>query len=168
MTWIDSIILGIIQGLSEFIPISSTAHLTLAGHLLHVIDSAHPEKWTAFMATIQLGTLLAVCIFYAKEIGNIISAFLHENFSSAGRRSFKTQSTNSRMGWLVIAGSVPIATIGLALKHIIEGSFTKSPVVIGISLIALALIMAIAEKFGKFRREKSELTLVDAVIVGLA
>ena len=168
MTFLESIILGIIQGLSEFIPISSTAHLTLAGHFMHLIDETQPEKWTAFIATIQLGTLLAVCVYYAKEIGRIITAFFHENFFGSGRTSFRSQSTDSRMGWFVIAGSLPIATIGLLLKHLIEGSFTKSPTVIGISLIALALIMAVAEKCGKFRREKKDLTLVDAVVVGLA
>ncbi len=162
-----AIILGLIQGLSEFIPISSTAHLTLAGHLFGSIDSAHPEKWTSFMATIQLGTLLAVFVYFAKEIRDIPLAFFRENFGT-GKLPYKEQSTNSKFAYFITLGTIPIVAIGLLIKKVIEGEFTKDPIIIGISLIVLALILAVAEKFGKFKKENKDLTLKDALVVGLA
>ena len=139
MTILEAIILGLLQGLSEFIPISSTAHLTIAGQLMGLIDNAHPEQWTAFIAIIQLGTLLAVLVYFSKEIRSIPVAFLKENLGS-NKTKFKEQSHNSKMGWYIILGSIPIATIGLALKDFIEGSFTKDMQVIAFSLIILAII----------------------------
>lgn len=167
MTVLQAILLGLIQGLSEFIPISSTAHLTLAGHLLGVIEGTAPEAWTSFMATIQLGTLLAVFVYFARDVRDIPLAFIKENFTSK-RKKISEQSLSSRMGWLICAGSIPIATIGLALKKVIEGDFTKSPTVIGCSLIALALIMAFAERVGKFSRDGEKLGFKDAIFIGLA
>lgn len=167
MDMLTAIILGLIQGLSEFIPISSTAHLTLAGHLFGNIDAAQPEKWTAFMATIQLGTLFAVLVYFAKEIRDIPTAFLKENFGK-GRLPFKQQSINSKFAYFITLGTIPIVVIGVLIKKIIEGGFTKDPMTIGISLIALALILAVAEKTGKFKKENKDLTLKDALLVGLA
>ncbi len=167
MSIFEAIILGLIQGLSEFIPISSSAHLTLAGHLLGNMTTMSPEKWTAFVATIQLGTLLAVFIYFAKEIKTIPVAFLKENLGG-GRRKYSEQSQDSKMGWYIGLGTVPIVVIGLAIKKIIEGGITKDPMVIGVSLILLAIVLAIAEKVGKFRKKTKDLTMKDAIIVGLA
>jgi undecaprenyl-diphosphatase len=167
MDVLTAVILGLIQGLSEFIPISSTAHLTLAGYLLGNIDAAQPEKWTSFIATIQLGTLLAVFVYFAKEIRDIPTAFLKENFGK-GKLPYKEQSTNSKFAYFITFGTVPIVAVGLLIKKLIEGGLTKDPIVIGISLIVLALILAIAEKLGKFTKENKDLTLKDAILVGLA
>lgn len=167
MSILEAALLGLIQGLSEFIPISSTAHLTLAGHLLGSVDATTPERWTSFIATIQLGTLLAVFIYFAKEIKLIPTAFIRENLG-AGRKKYSEQSQDSKMGWFIAVGTVPIVAIGLAVKKIIEGGFTKDPIVIGISLISLAIVLAIAEKVGKFNRETKDLTMKDALIVGFA
>lgn len=165
MTIIEAILLGIIQGITEFIPISSTAHLTLAGSLLGVIDYSHPERWTAFIATIQLGTLLAVLAYFRKEIISIPKAFFKENFK---RIPFKKQSVDSRLGWLIILGSIPIYIIGIVLKDFIEGSFTKNLNVIGISLIALALVLLLAEKTAKFKKDLSQIKILDAIIIGFS
>ncbi|MCK5742405.1 MAG: undecaprenyl-diphosphatase UppP [Chlorobi bacterium] len=167
MSILEAIILGIIQGLSEFIPISSTAHLTIAGQYLGLIDPADPEKWTAFIAVIQLGTLAAVFIYFAKEIRDIPVAFIKENLGGK-RLPFKQQSSNARLGLYIILGSIPIAVVGLGLKKVIEGGFTKDFTVIGISLIALALILALAEKTAKFKKDINNITLKDALIVGLS
>jgi undecaprenyl-diphosphatase len=167
MSIIQAIVLGIIQGLSEFIPISSTAHLTIAGKIMGLINPAQPEQWTAFIAVIQLGTLLAVLIYFAKDIKGITLDFLTQNIGSK-RKSFKEQSHESRLGWYVIIGSVPIVTIGMVLKKIIEGNLTKELGVIAASLIVLGIILAIAEKTAKMKRDISETTWKDALIVGLA
>lgn len=167
MNLLVAIVLGLIQGLTEFIPISSTAHLTIFGELFGTIDHSHPEQWTAFIAIIQLGTLFSVLWYFRREVYEIPTAFLRENLGK-NRLAFSHQSLNSRLGWFVIVGSLPIMTIGLALKKIIEGDFTKSLTVIAISLIALALILLLAEKIANLRKSEKDLTFWDALVVGLA
>lgn len=164
---INSIILGLIQGLSEFIPISSTAHLTVAGHLMGLINPDAPEKWTSFIAVVQMGTLLAVLVYFFRDIKNIVVDFLKQNLGSS-RKQFKEQSINSKMGWYVIFGSIPIVVIGFGLKKIIEGAFTKNLIVIACSLIVLAVILAIAEKTVKFKKNYEDITLKDAILIGCA
>jgi undecaprenyl-diphosphatase len=170
---IEAIILGIVQGITEFLPISSTAHLTLAGRLMdligtphHIISLENPEHWTAFMAVIQLGTLAAVLIYFMKDIINIISSFLKENLK--GRVTYKNQSLDSRLGWLIIIGTIPVVILGLAFKHVIEGNLTKNLWVISFSLIGLAVILFIAEKTARFKKEIKDITIKDALIIGIA
>lgn len=167
MTILEAIILGIIQGLSEFIPISSTAHLTIAGHYFGLIDPDHPEKWTAFIAVIQLGTLAAVLIYFASEINDTIKSFFKENYGS-NKKSFKEQSSESKLGWFVILGSIPIMTIGLGLKDFIRGTFTKDLNVIGISLIVLGVILFLAERVASLDRDMKKINIWDSLLVGLA
>lgn len=162
----EAVILGIIQGLTEFLPISSTGHLTVAGKLMNVISVDHPEHWTAFMAVIQLGTLLAVVIYFWNDLLHIINDFLRDNLFN--RKKINEQSNNSKMGWYLIIATLPVAVIGLAFRHIIEGVFTKNLYVISGSLIVLAIILAVAEKTGKFTRNMKSLTWYDALIVGIA
>lgn len=166
MSLIQAIILGLIQGLTEFIPISSTAHLTIAGKFMGLIDPNNPEKWTAFMAIIQLGTIVAVLFYFRKDIWDISRDFLNDNIRN--RKSYKEQSLNSKLGWYVILGSVPIVAIGLLIKKVIEGNITKDPLVIAISMISLAIILFFAEKVGKFQKSESDITLKDAIIIGIS
>jgi undecaprenyl-diphosphatase len=166
LSTIQAIFLGIIQGLTEFLPISSTGHLTLAGKLMNLISPEHPEHWTAFMAVIQLGTLMAVIVYFWNDLLLIAKDFFKENIFS--RVKIKEQSSNSMMGWFLIIATLPVAIIGLAFRHKIEGVLTKNLYVIAISLIVLAIILAIAEKTGKFNREMKNLKWYDALIVGIA
>ena len=167
MQIIQSILLGIIQGLTEFIPISSTAHLTIAGNLMGMIDQAHPERWTSFIAVIQLGTLVSVLVYFRNDILRTISAFFKENLG-AGKRKLTEQSQDSKMGWYVIFGTLPIVTIGMVAKKLIEGDFTKSMNVIGFTLIALALVLLYAEKVAKKTKDINNVTFKDSILVGLA
>ncbi|GAB5466619.1 MAG: undecaprenyl-diphosphate phosphatase [Candidatus Kapaibacteriales bacterium] len=167
MTIIEAIILGLLQGLSEFIPISSTAHMTIGGKLMDLIDPNNPEAWTAFMAVVQLGTLAAVFIYFAADIKNVPLAFIKENFRKS-RNPIKKQSENSRMGWLIIISSVPVVIVGLLLKDIIEGSLTKDLYVISASLIILGIIMYIADKTANLKKETSQITIKDSILIGLA
>lgn len=166
MSIFEAIILGIIQGLSEFIPISSTAHLTIAGQMLGLIDKSHPERWTSFIATIQLGTLAAVFIYFKKEVFEIPRDFIKDNIVK--RKKYKDQSNSSQLGWLIIIGSLPVVFLGLALKDFIEGSFTKNLDVIAISLITLGVILGIADKTAKFRKNLKDIKWLDSLIVGFA
>ncbi|RPI69079.1 MAG: undecaprenyl-diphosphatase UppP [Ignavibacteriae bacterium] len=167
MSTLVAAILGLVQGLSEFIPISSTAHLTLAAAAFGVIDPVHPERWTAFMATIQLGTLAAVIVYFRRDILNVTTAFVRENLG-AGRRRIAEQSADARMGWLVAIGTTPIVIVGLLFKDVIEGSFTKELNVIGASLIILAVVLWWAERVAPFKKSTSDMTMGDALAIGLA
>ncbi len=166
MSIIEAIFLGIIQGITEFLPISSTAHLTIAGKLLGFIDQANPERWTAFIAVIQLGTLLAVFLYFFRDVVEISISFIGENLISPTRYSL--QSLRSRMGWFVILGSVPIAAVGLGFRHVIEGHLTKNMGVISVTMIAMALFLGLAELTGKFSKNLSRISMVDAMLIGCA
>jgi undecaprenyl-diphosphatase len=166
MNFIEAIILGIIQGLTEFLPISSTAHLTLSGKFMGLISEDNPESWTAFMAVIQLGTMIAVLFYFRNDIRKIVVDFLSDNLLK--RKSFKEQTYNSQLGWYIIFGSIPVIVIGLAFKDFIEGAFTKNLYVISVSLIILAIILALAEKFGKFLKDENQLGVLPSVLIGIA
>jgi len=163
---LEAIFLGIIQGITEFLPISSTGHLTLAGKFMNLISPEHPEQWTAFIAVIQIGTLIAVLIYFWKDILNIISSFFKQNIFS--RRKFSEQDQNSRLGWFIIIGTIPVIIFGLLFKHIIEGSLTKNLYVISGSLIGLAVILAVAERTAKFRKEIKDISAADSFLIGVA
>ncbi len=165
MSIFEAIILGIIQGLTEFLPISSTGHLTVAGKLMNLISTENPERWTSFIAVIQLGTLLAIFVYFWKDLWNIFIDFINENFLD--RKKFAEQNYNSKMGWYIIIGSIPVVVIGLGFKDIIEGALTKNLYVISISLIVLGIVLAIAEKVGKFKKEMKDITWKDALIIGV-
>lgn len=166
MNLLEAIVLGIVQGLTEFLPISSTGHLTLAGKLMNLISEDHPEQWTAFIAVIQLGTMLAVLVYFWKDLMNIIKGFVHDNIFKPVK--YSEQSLNSKLGWLIIIGTIPVVIIGLAFKDAIEGALTKNLYVIAASLIILALILALAEKVAKFRKDVENITVLDSIIIGIA
>lgn len=166
MNLFEAIILGIVQGLTEFLPISSTGHLTIAGKLMNLISADHPEQWTSFIAVIQLGTLIAILAYFYKDIKNIVIEFIKDNLLE--RKSFSRQSTNSKLGWLIVIGTIPVVIAGLFFKDVIEGALTKNLYVIATSLIVLAIILAIAEKTAKFKKEVKDVTVLDSLIIGIA
>jgi undecaprenyl-diphosphatase len=166
MSIFQAVILGIVQGLTEFLPISSSAHLTLVGKAMGLISVERPEAWTAFIAVIQLGTLVAILLCFARDIARISSAFARENL--AERRAFSEQSHDSIMGWYVCIGTAPIVAIGLALKRLIESNLTKDVTLIAWTLITLGLALWIAEWTGKQNRTLNDLTWKDALIIGFA
>lgn len=166
MSFIEAIILGVIQGITEFLPISSTGHLTLAGKFMGLISDKNPEHWTSFIAVIQLGTMVSILVYFWKDLWNIIIEFLQNNFQK--RLKYSEQSLNSKLGWMIIAGTIPIVIIGLLFKDAIEGAFTKNLSVIAISLIVLAIILAVAEKTASFKKDLKDITLMDSILIGLA
>ncbi len=177
MNFIQAIILGIVQGLSEFIPISSTAHLVFASRLTHLYEN-QPEQLTATIAVLQLGTLLAVLVYFAADIFSISAAFIRDHFAllSRHRRTFSGThgvrpmwlSDEAWLGWLIIVGSIPIGVVGLIFKKYIEGAATKNLWVIAIMMIAIALLLAFAEFVGTKRKEIRDFGIFDALAVGLA
>ena len=175
MTLLQAILLGIVQGLTEFIPVSSTAHLVLASRVMNL--ALTPEQLTSSIAVIQLGTLVAVIVYFIGDIWNITRAFVHDHLMllKNGRRDqFNRTNANARLsheallGWLVIIGSLPVAIVGLAFKKQIEGTFTKNLWVIATMMIVVACLLAIAEAVGKKQRRMQDLGLGDAIAVGFA
>ncbi|MGZ5481576.1 MAG: undecaprenyl-diphosphatase UppP [Pyrinomonadaceae bacterium] len=175
MSLLQAILLGIVQGLTEFSPISSTAHLVLA---MRAMDLAlTPEQATASMAVIQLGTLLAVLVYFAGDIWRITRAFVHDHLVilKDGRRDqFNREneharlSTDAWLGWLIIIGTIPVVIVGLIFKKQIEGSFTKNLWIIATMMIVVALLLIVAEVVGKRKRRLQDLGVSDAIAVGFA
>lgn len=176
MTILQAIILGIVQGLTEFIPISSTAHLVFAARLTGLyngVDAAlKAEQTTATIAVIQLGTLLAVLIYFARDITNICLAFARDHVALlSGKRRVGggvSLSHDAWLGWLVVIGSIPVAAVGLLFKRQIEGTFTKNLWVIATMMIVVAVLLAIAELVGKRERSMEQLGIGDALSMGCA
>lgn len=181
MSFLQAIILGIVQGLTEFIPVSSTAHLVFASRAINLYENEalRAQQTTATIAVIQLGTLLAVLIYFAGDIIAIISAFIRDHLSLlGGRRSFAAISENNRsgrparlsqeawLGWLIIIGSIPVGIVGLLFKKQIEGTFTKNLWVIATMMVVVALFLLLAEAVGKRNRKMENLGIGDALAVG--
>jgi len=163
-----AVLLGIIQGITEFLPISSTAHLTLAGKLFGLIAADHPETWTEFIAVMQVGTLIAVIVYFWRDLLRMASSLIADLRSKGLRSGFRAYSQDSHLALLLVVGTLPVALIGFALKDLIEGTFTKTVLVLAGSLIALALLLWLAERISTHRRTLQELTWFDALVVGLA
>jgi len=163
MSILEAIVLGIIQGLTEFLPISSTAHLRILPALFGWNDPG-----AAFTAVIQIGTLVAVLYYFYADILRIATATVQNTLQGKPFENF-----DSRMGYMMILATVPIVISGLLLKTYIETSF-RSLYVIAFTLIALALLLMLAEFFVKVRLEKGEpqkeladLSWLEAIVVGL-
>jgi len=173
MTILQAIILGIVQGLTEFIPVSSTAHLVFAARLVGLYSAVDPmltaEQTTATIAVIQLGTLIAVLTYF---IYNITRSFAQDHLAIlTGKNRVDGSvrlSPEAWLGWLVIIGSLPVAIVGLVFKKQIEGTFTKNLWVIATMMIVVGLLLAIAEWVGKRKRSMNELGLGDALAVGFS
>src|SRR5215472_15427261 len=168
MTLLQAILLGIVQGLTEFIPISSTAHLVLASRVMSL--TLTPEQLTASITVVQLGTLIAVLIYFAGDIWTISLAFVRDHLAlfSGGKKSGARLSHEAWLGWLVVIGSIPVAVVGLLFKKQIEGTFTKNLWVIATMMVVIALFLTLAELVGKRQRSMGELGILDAVVVGFA
>jgi len=178
MTLFQAIILGIVQGLTEFIPVSSTAHLIFASRAIGLFSgldkTLQAEQTTATIAVIQLGTLLAVLIYFSRDIVNISTAFVVDHLAllrgrgPGNARNTGRLSSDAWLGWLLIIGSVPVGIVGLLFRKQIEGTFTKNLWVIATMMIVVAIMLAIAELVGKRNREMNQLGVGDALAVGSA
>jgi undecaprenyl-diphosphatase len=167
MTLLQAILLGIVQGLTEFIPISSTAHLVLASRVMSL--TLTPQQLTASIAVIQLGTLIAVLAYFAGDIWKISVAFVRDHLALvSGRKNSAGLSHEAQLGWLVVIGSIPVAAVGLLFKKQIEGTFTKNLWVIATMMVVIAVLLAVAELVSKKTRGMEQLGLKDALVVGFA
>ncbi|MBB1510794.1 undecaprenyl-diphosphate phosphatase [Tessaracoccus sp. MC1756] len=158
MDWLQAIVLGIVQGLTEFLPISSSAHVSIVGQLL--FDGRDPGA--AFTAVTQLGTETAVLVYFRKDIARIIARW----FGSLGGTVERTDP-DARMGWLVIIGSVPIVVLGLLFQDAIDTTLRNLWITVAM-LAGVGIVLAIADRFGENNsKDLRELSWRDGILFGL-
>jgi undecaprenyl-diphosphatase len=155
--YFEAVVLGVLQGLTEFLPISSSAHLRI-----YPAFFGWDDPGAGFTAVVQIGTELAVVIYFAKDIWRIANAWLRSLWQPQWRGH-----PDARMGWFVILGSVPIVVLGVTLKDTIETEF-RSLWIIGTTLIVLGVILGIADRVGDTDRKIGDLTLPHALLYGAA
>lgn len=156
MSWWQTIVLAVLQGLTEFLPVSSSGHLAIASRLFFAGDAG-----ASFTAVTQLGTEAAVLIYFAKDIWRILTAWFG-GLTDAARRT-----ADYWLGWWVIIGTIPICVMGLLFKDQIR-SGARNLWVVATAMIVFSAVIALAEYVGKQTRDVEQLTWKDSVIVGLA
>lgn len=156
LTWAQTIVLSIVQGLTEFLPVSSSGHLRIVSELFWGQDAG-----ASFTAVIQLGTEAAVLVYFAKDIFTIAKGWLIGLFNKE-QRGF-----DYRMGWMVIFGTIPVAVLGFLFKDVIRESL-RNLWITAAMLILFSFVFILAERFGKRTRSFDRLTMKDAIVMGLA
>jgi undecaprenyl-diphosphatase len=160
MSFIEAIILGLVQGLTEFLPISSSAHLRIVGEFL----PSATDPGATFTAITQLGTETAVIIYFWKDITRIIGRWFRHFASSSG---IAKNDPDVRLGWLIIIGTVPIVLVGYFAQEYIRETF-RSLWLIAIVLIAFGILLGLADWLGRRTKPLEELSYRDGILVGLA
>ena len=162
MNFLEAIILGIVQGLTEFLPVSSSAHVQIASELMQVPGlSDKNSATTAFIATIQLGTEAAVLIYFAKDIARLVKAWFRGVFNAKLRGN-----ADYRMAWLVIIASIPVGLAGYLFREFIQET-VRTLWVVAFTMILFAGILYLADRYGRKQKEVSDMTFNTALGFGL-
>ncbi|MBB3603552.1 undecaprenyl-diphosphatase [Mycolicibacterium sp. BK556] len=157
MSWLQVVVLSIVQGLTEFLPISSSSHLAIVSRVFFAGDAG-----ASFTAVSQLGTEVAVLIYFARDIGRILKAWFNGLFVKAHR-----DNPDYRLGWYVIIGTVPIVILGVAFKQVIRGE-VRNLWIIATAMLVFSAVIAAAEYYGRQTRHFEQLTAKDGLLVGIA
>jgi undecaprenyl-diphosphatase len=158
MTFLQSFLLGIIQGLTEFIPVSSTAHLLIGQTILGIPSD---NRIFSFNVIIQLGTVLALLLFFWKDLWDILRAFV---LGIQERKPFETH--DSLIGWLVIVATLPALLVGFLLKDVMDNFFSNPILTAAIRLLMSAVLLGVVEYFGRHNRKLESASWMDAVVIG--
>lgn len=161
--WLDALILGLVQGLTEFLPISSSAHLRILGPLL----PGGADPGAAFTAITQLGTELAVLIYFRKDVLRMLVAWFASLPVIGNRRPGEALHSDAKLAWLVILGTIPICVLGLLLRSWIETTF-RTLALTAVMLIVFGLLLGWAEKRSTQTRQIGQLGLRDGIVLGFA
>lgn len=156
MTWLQVLVLSLVQGLTEFLPVSSSGHLRIVSSLFWGEDAG-----ASFTAVVQLGTELAVLVFFAKDIWQILRGWFL-GLVNAEKRGF-----HYRMGWMVIVGTIPVGLLGYIGKDYIRDNLRNLWITAAV-LVGFSLVFIVAEKLGKKTRAYRELSMCDAIFMGCA
>lgn len=158
VTWLEAAFLGVVQGLTEFLPISSSAHLRIAGEFL----PSATDPGAAFTAITQIGTEAAVLLYFRKDIWRIASSWLKAPLG--GRADL---ANDVRLGWLVIIGTLPIVVLGLLFKDMIEGA-VRSLYITASMLIIFGIILGLADHYGRRIKAMEAMSVKDGILLGFA
>ena len=163
MGLLEAIILGLVQGLTEFLPISSSAHLRILGEV-----AGWGDPGATFTAITQLGTETAVIIYFRRDIGRIISKWFRSFGARGGRRSAGIQKGDPdvRMGWLIIVGTIPIVLVGYFAQDYIRSVF-RSLWLVAIVLIVFGILLGLADWLGRKNKDLTQLSYRDGILIGL-
>jgi undecaprenyl-diphosphatase len=165
MTILQAFLLGAIQGLTEFIPVSSTAHLLIAQHLLGIPAS---DAMFSFLVIVQLGTLVSLFIFYWKDLISITKATLHATrYALTKPRATWNLTPDALLGFYIILATIPALLAGYLLKDAVEALFRQPMLEASIRLFTAAVLLSLAEWFSKKNRDLNSMTWLDALIIGL-
>lgn len=156
MSWAQTIVLAIVQGLTEFLPVSSSGHLRIVSSMFWGEDAG-----ASFTAVVQLGTEAAVLVFFAKDIWRILTGWFRGVFNKEAR------GFDYRMGWMVIVGTIPVGLVGYLFQDMIRDSLRNLWITASV-LVLFSFVFIAAERFGNKKRSFEELTMKDAIIMGLA
>ena len=156
LSWLQAIVLGISQGLTEFLPISSTAHTLIVSKLL-----GWPDPGAAFTAVTQVGTELAVVIYFRQDIARILKAW----FASLTKKSERA-NPDAKMGWYVIIGTIPIGIAGLAFKSSIETT-ARNLWLVAATLIVMGILLGLADRYARHTKSETDINTKNAVLFGL-
>jgi undecaprenyl-diphosphatase len=156
MSLFEAVVLGLVQGLTEFLPISSTAHLRIVPELF-----GWPDPGAAYSAIIQLGTSAAVILYFWRDLGRLVSAF----FRGVARRA-PFETLDSRQAWFVLVGTIPIGLAGLLFRKTVENEMRSLYGVAG-ALIVLAIMLWVAERAASHQRTVADMTLGDSFSIGM-
>ncbi len=159
LTYVQAVVLGVVEGLTEFLPVSSTGHLTITENLLGLKVDSKPI--TSFTAVVQLGAIAATLLYFARDIGRLVMAWLRGLRSAQAR-----QDADYRLAWYVIVGSIPVAVVGFVGRDVVKGPL-RSLWVVAAALVAWSAVMWVAERRATQRRGERDLSLPDAVVIGL-
>jgi len=163
MTLFQALLLGIIQGLTEFIPVSSTAHLLIGQNLLGV--ESRPLVFS-FLVIVQLGTVLSLIIYFWDDLWVVTKDFLTSLRNFRSFKDFGSLPVNARLGWYIIFATIPAALIGYFLRDTVEQLFRSPLLGASIRLFTAAILMTVAEKLGKRFRHLDKMNSLDAFIIG--
>jgi len=165
MTFLQAVVLGLVQGLTEFLPISSTAHLRIVPALFgwHFgYNNGSNDPGAAFTAIVQLGTMVAIVVYFWRELLHVAAAWIRGLFNREFRGALEY-----RFGWYLILATIPVGVFGLIFRHQIETG-ARNLWLIAVALIVLALVLLAAELVGRRVREEEEINTTDAVVIGTA
>lgn len=157
MSWVQVVVLSIVQGLTEFLPISSSSHLAIVSRVFFAGDAG-----ASFTAVSQLGTEAAVIIYFARDIGRILKAWFNGLLIKAHR-----DNVDYRLGWYVIIGTLPIVVLGVAFKDLIRGE-VRNLWIIATAMLVFSAVIAAAEYVGRQNRHVEQLRWSDGLLVGIA
>jgi undecaprenyl-diphosphatase len=155
MTVFQSFFLGVLQGLTEFIPVSSTAHMLIGQKILGIPSS---DAMFSFLVLVQLGTIVSLIVYFWKDLWELVKAFFGKPFSTP----------KNRLAWYIIIATLPALIFGYILKSIVENLFTTPLLEAGIRLLITAIVLSLAEWMGRRKRAIEKMNWLDALFIGIA